>query len=276
MDARDGGRSQRWARSAARRSGGSGPRLRRRDVGGEMVEGPHSGDHGGHVRAGENEAERQLGERLSLRHERLQRLRVFDGLAERGRREIRVPEVAGRPAALGGQRPRQATFVEGDPGDDRRAQRPAGREQLVLGRLVEDVVDDLDGVDQSRPERPQDVGRLPPVHRDPHEPDEAVPPEPLERSLPSGVVGPGIPPDVELEEVDGPAVAADDGLRGGPDVVGREDVADPRAGPSRPLAVLPGGPSRRGGDRPQGSPGRGRRAGRRCGRRRRRAPSRRT
>src|SRR5664280_1354184 len=75
--------------------------------------------------------------------------------------EVRVPPIRLGPAARERQRAGQASLVERDPGDDRHSELPAGREELVLRRLVEDVVGDLDRVDEARPERAEAVGGLP-------------------------------------------------------------------------------------------------------------------
>ena len=139
--------SQRCARRAASRSGGSGPaaaaatfaaRCSGRRIPGMTV-----------VTSGLDRMNRRAswasvwpsgtsGRSASTRDGRLQ-VRL---------REVAVAPVRLRPAALERHRVGQAPLVERHPGDDRHAELPAGREELVLRRLVEDVVDDLDRVDR--------------------------------------------------------------------------------------------------------------------------------
>ena len=154
------------------------------------------------------------------------------------RREVRVAPVAVRPSAVHRQLPGQAALVQRHARDHGDAQLPAQREQLVLGCLVEDVVDHLHGVDQAGPQRPEHVRRFAPVDADAHVPDQPIAPERLHGTLPPGVVGPLVLPDVELHQVDGrrPDLAQHPGHRR-PDVVGREHVPDPAPGLRRPLAV---------------------------------------
>ena len=94
--------------------------------------------------------------------------------------------------------PRQASLVQRHAGDDRHAQLPAGGKELVLGRLVEDVVDDLDGVDQACSQGPEDIGRLPPIDADPDVARQALSAQVVRDTLPARVVPPVVLPDVEL------------------------------------------------------------------------------
>src|SRR5664280_711349 len=215
------------------------PRRGGSDVRGQVLRPAHPGDDRRHVRVREDEPQGELGERLALRHERAKRLDARDRRLQVRLPEVRVPPIRLGPAARERQRAGQASLVERDPGDDRHSELPAGREELVLRRLVEDVVDDLDRVDEARPERAEDVGGLPPVDADPDVASEALPPQVGGRALPAGIVGPRGLPDVELHEAEGrESCPAQDRLDRRPDVVRREGVPDPVARPGRPLPVL--------------------------------------
>src|SRR5690606_33501793 len=85
------------------------------------------------------------------------RLQVF-------RNEVRVAPVTLGPLAVQGEGSGQRALVEWHASDDRDVQLLAERKQLVFGRLVENVVDDLDGVHQPRAQRLENVPRLPTVH----------------------------------------------------------------------------------------------------------------
>jgi hypothetical protein len=80
--------------------------------------------------------------------------------------EVDVPEVALRPFAVACECSGEAAFVEGHTGDHCDVQTTAGREELVLGILIEDVVDDLHGVDQARLEGLDHIRRFPAIHAD--------------------------------------------------------------------------------------------------------------
>ena len=198
-----------------------------------------SGDDGRDVRVRQDEPQGELGHRLPGRHQRPQRLDPLDRLPQVRRREVGVAPVAVGPSALARQLPGQAPLVQRHARDHGDTQLPAQREQLVLGRLVEHVVDHLDGVDQAGPQRPQHVRGLAPVDADAHVADEPVAPERLHGALPPGVVCPLVLPDVELHQVDGPRpdLPEHPGDRR-PDVIRREHVLDPAARQGRPLTVL--------------------------------------
>src|SRR5438128_1798797 len=74
--------------------------------------------------------------------------------------------VAFRPSRVGGEGAGEAALVEGHARDHGDLQALARGEEHVLGLLVEDVVDDLHGVDEARIQRGQHVGRFPAVHAD--------------------------------------------------------------------------------------------------------------
>ena len=99
--------------------------------------------------------------------------------------------------------------------------------QLVLGVLIEDVVDDLHRVDEPAVERAQHVGRLPAIDADAERADQAFVLERAQRPLPAIVGRPVVVPDVELLEVERRDADVLEALLGVlADVVGREDVVE--------------------------------------------------
>jgi hypothetical protein len=78
----------------------------------------------------------------------------------------------------------------------------AGGKQLVLGSLVEDVVDHLHGVDQAGAQRAQAVLRLPAIDADAHGATSLSLFSDRHGALPALVVGPRVVPGVELQEIE--------------------------------------------------------------------------
>ena len=187
----------------------------------------------------EDEAQGEVRERAARGHEGAQAVDARQRLAQVLGREVQVPPIAFRPAVVEGHGPREAALVEGDAGDESHLEALAGREEHVLRRLVEDVVDDLHAVDQPRVEGGQHVRGLPAVHADPEPLDEPLALEVPDRPLPAVVRHPGVAPDVELLEVDAlQAQVAPALVRHLDDVVVREDLGDGRLRLARPAAVL--------------------------------------
>src|SRR5271166_3508625 len=111
----------------------------------------------------QNEANRHLGKSHALREY------VFESLDPRNRwnkvfrSEIAAAPVAFREAGVGSHVATEAALVERDAGDYSDVHLAAEREEFVFGRLVEDVVDDLNGVHQSGADGFDSVPRLPAV-----------------------------------------------------------------------------------------------------------------
>ena len=86
---------------------------------------------------------------------------------------------------VGGQRAGQAALVERHARDDRDVRAPGSTGRARPRGLVEDVVDDLHGVDQAGVERPQHVGRLPAVDADAERADQLLVLQVVDRALPA-------------------------------------------------------------------------------------------
>src|SRR5262249_11101099 len=95
----------------------------------------------------------------------------------------------------------EGAFIERHARDHADVELPTARKQLVLRRLIEDVVDDLHRVDESRLERAKCVRRLPPVDAHTHRRDQPLSAKIIHRALPPRVRGPRVLPDVELQQI---------------------------------------------------------------------------
>ena len=106
-------------------------------------------------------------------------------------------------------------------------------------RLVEDVVDHLHRVDQSRAEGIQSVPRLPTVHADADGADEALAFQIVDRPLPTLIVPPRVFPYVELLHVETVHAQVPQALFGhAANVIGRKNVLKRNASPRGPLAIF--------------------------------------
>ena len=74
--------------------------------------------------------------------------------------EVVVAPVARGECGIRPDRSGERSFVEGDPDDDPDILCLAGREEVIFGVLIEDVVDHLDDIDLSGSHGPESIGRL--------------------------------------------------------------------------------------------------------------------
>jgi hypothetical protein len=188
----------------------------------------------------EAEAERDLRQLLDLDVEVSgDRLHAFPDLALARAGEVIIPEVAFRERRLRPDRAGQRALVERHSHNHADARRLDGGEECVLGALVEDVVDHLNGVDEPRLDEPDRVLGLVVVDRDTEEADLPLALQSLDRVEPVALAHPLVGPDVELLDVDRlETEVLQAALGAGHDPVGREDLLWAQAGPGRPLHVL--------------------------------------
>src|SRR5580765_2326480 len=98
--------------------------------------------------------------------------------------------------------PCEGAFVEGNAGDDGDIFFAAGREEFVERILIEDVVDDLDGIDEAGVDGFDAVPRLPAVEGDAGGPDFARRFQFFQLRGNAGIFGPIVIPGVKLNEVE--------------------------------------------------------------------------
>src|SRR5262245_53416599 len=159
----------------------------------------HARDDDAHGRVTETEAKRDLRQPVDLDVEISgDRLHALPHLALALAGEVAVPEVALRERRLGPDGTRQRALAERHPHDHAYTRRFDRGEERVLGALVEDVVDHLNGVDDPRLDEPDRVVRLVVVDRDAEEPDLPVALEPFDSVEPVALSDPLVRPDVQL------------------------------------------------------------------------------
>ena len=149
-----------------------------------------------------------------------------------------VAEVALGEDRVGVDATGEGAFVEGDAGEDSGVVFQAGIEKLALGRLVEDVVDDLHGVYESGFDDAEGSFRLVVVDGDTYEADFTGSLQVFEGAAPFIAFQPFRVPDVELLEVDAiQAEVAEAGFGGLDDVLVGEDFVDGCSQAGGPNAV---------------------------------------
>src|SRR5207249_6439904 len=98
--------------------------------------------------------------------------------------------------------PRQGAFVERNSRDGRDIVFAARGKQFVLWILIEDVIDDLDGIDQPALHRFDTVPRFPTIDADADRADQVLRSKFIHLLRPTIVLDPRVFPDVTLEEIE--------------------------------------------------------------------------
>ena len=136
------------------------------EVGFDVAGFAHAGDGGGDIGIGENETEGQFRKSEAVAKERFEGVNAMQGVAQVFAGEIIVTPVARGPLAHCCEGAGKRAFIERDAGDDGDISFAAGGEKLVFGILVEDIVNDLDGIHESGANGFDAVPRLPAVEAD--------------------------------------------------------------------------------------------------------------
>ena len=205
----------------------------------------HAGDDGRDRRlaqdpVAQDELQRGVSQRVDpSTNQDIQRLRPPHRLPQPLALKVLPTPIASRKHRVLTKRAGQATLVEGAASDDpdtvllRKREQPEGR------ALIEEVEDDLEGIDPSRPDQVERRVRLVVVQRHAQGADLPGQLEIMQRVDPLGLGEPGWGPDVELLKIEEVAVEVLQALLGaGDDPVPGKDLADRRVVPGGPLAVL--------------------------------------
>src|SRR5208282_4985909 len=136
------------------------------DVGFDVLEFAHAGDDGGDVFVVENEAESHFRHGHAVLEERLESVGVSYAGLEIFRDEIGAAPIGLGPGAFESERSGERTFIEGDARDDGDIFFAARGKEFVLGILVEDVVNDLHGIDEVGAHGADNVPRFPAIEAD--------------------------------------------------------------------------------------------------------------
>ena len=132
-------------------------------------------------------------------------------------------EIVFRENRIGRDSAGQAAFVKGHARQHTDVQFLTNRIQLLCGRLLEDVVNDLHRVNDARAQRLDDVGRLVIVDRDADIANFTFVAQRLQRFDPVGSFRPVVVPDVELLQINSfDAQIAQTLFRGFDDVIRRK------------------------------------------------------
>src|SRR5713101_6386066 len=136
------------------------------DVGFDVAAFAHAGNDGADVGIVENEPQRHLRHGIVRGNERAERFGAGHAVLQIFRDKISVAPVSLWPSAVNGQRASEGAFIEGDAGDHGDIFHAANGKERVFGILVENVVDDLDGVGDAFEHGANSVVRLPAIDAD--------------------------------------------------------------------------------------------------------------
>ena len=200
----------------------------------------HAGDDGGDGGVGDAEAESDFGERAGDGGEiGAEGGDALDDLLLAVAAEILGAEFGGIEDGVFGDGAGEAAFIEGDAGEHADVEIAAEREEVFLRALIEDVIDDLHGVDEAGADDAQGGIGLMIVDGDADGADFAGFLQILEGAAPFVAVEPFGIPDVQLLEVDGfEAEIAEAGFGAADDVVVGENFSDADARLGGPEHVL--------------------------------------
>src|SRR5215472_3439731 len=199
----------------------------------------HARDGRLHVGIVQDEAQRHFRKRHPVAQKRHQRFSTRDAGFEIVWNEVGAAPVSLGPGAFERERAGKRTLVEGHARDDRDIFFAAGGEKLVLWVLVENVVNDLNGIDDAGPHGANAVGRLPAIEAEAEGANLAAGAQFFDRSGNALIVEPNVLPGVQLNEIERFDAeifeALIDVLE---DVVGRVAVVERIVGAGGPAAVL--------------------------------------
>src|SRR6266446_497525 len=172
------------------------------DVGFDVAALAHAGDDGADVGIVEDEAQRQLRHGVARGNERAQRFGASNAAFQIFRDEISVAPIALRPRAVHGQRSGECAFIERHASDYGDVFHAAEGKERVFGILVENVVDNLDGVGDAFENGANAIARLPAIDADADGFGFAGGAQLFHHAREAFVVEPAVFPSVKLDEIE--------------------------------------------------------------------------
>jgi len=172
------------------------------DVGFDVAALAHAGNDGADVGIVEDEAQGHLRHGIVRGNEWPERFGVGDAAFQIFRHEISVAPIALRPLAVHGQRASESAFIERHASDHGGVFHATNGEERVFGILVENVVDNLDGVGDAFEHGANAVVRLPAIDADADGFGFAGRAQLFHGARKSLIIEPAVFPSVKLDEVE--------------------------------------------------------------------------
>ena len=182
--------------------GGEGAFVAGGEIGFDVTEFAHAGNDGADVGVVEDEAQGHFRHGHSCGDEWFEGIGAGDAGFEVFGNEIGAAPIARGPFAIERERAGEGAFVERDASDDGDVFFAASGEKLVFGILIENVVDDLDGVDEAGAHGANSVGRFPAVEAEAEGANFSAAAKFFRGARDSFVLEPAVLPGVQLNEIE--------------------------------------------------------------------------
>ncbi len=171
------------------------------DVGFDVAAFAHARNDRADVGIAEDEAQRHLCHGVVRGNERPKRFGVGHAVFQVFRDKVSVAPISLGPRAVHSQRSGEGAFIERDASDDGDIFHAADGEKCVFGILIENVVDDLDGVGDAFEDSAKAVARLPTIDADADGFGFAAGAQLFHGAREALVVEPAVFPSMKLDEV---------------------------------------------------------------------------
>src|SRR6267142_6581422 len=172
------------------------------EIGFDVAEFAHAGNDGADVGIVEDEAQGLFGHGHSGRDERFESVGTGNAGFKIFGNEISAAPIARGPFAIERERAGEGAFVEGNAGDDGDVFFAASGEKFVFGILVENIVDDLDGVHEAGAHGANAVGGFPAIEAEAESANFPAAAKFFRGARDTFVLEPAVFPSVQLDEVE--------------------------------------------------------------------------
>jgi len=209
------------------------------DVGLDVGAFAHAGNDGADVGIIKDEAQRHLRHGVARGNERAERFGAGHAVFQIVGDKIRVAPITFRPFAVNGQRAGECALIERNASDYGDIFHAANGEERVFGILVENVVDDLDGIGDAFEHGANTVAWLPAIDADADGLGFAGRAQFFHCARKAFVVEPAVLPSVKLDEVEFfDAEIGETFVDVLLDVLGRKAIVKSEIAAAGPLAIL--------------------------------------